>query len=122
MSGPRRVLLVDDNLDSSDSLRELLQLSGHQVRTAADGPAALAVANEMQPEVVLCDLGLPGMNGYEVAQRLRASPLGGTVFLAALTGYGQPSDRQRSAAAGFDAHLVKPVDPFDIERLIEGLP
>ena len=83
----RRILLVDDNTDSAESLGELLALSGHEVRTAADGPAALRVYDEFLPDVVLCDLGLPGMSGYEVGRTLRTRPGGRALFLAALTGY-----------------------------------
>jgi len=114
----RRILLVDDNTDSAESLGELLALSGHEVRTAADGLSALRAFDDFQPDVVLCDLGLPGMNGYEVGRTLRQRPRGAQLFLAALTGYGDESDRRRTAEAGFDRHLVKPVDPFELERLI----
>ncbi len=116
-----RILLVDDNTDSAESLGELLALSGHEVRTAADGPAALRVYDEFHPDVVLCDLGLPGMSGYEVGRALRERPGGADVFLAALTGYSEASDRSRTAQAGFDLHLVKPVDPFELEKLIGEL-
>lgn len=117
----RRILLVDDNTDSAESLGELLALSGHEVRTAADGPAALRAYDEFRPDVVLCDLGLPGMSGYEVGRTLRTRPGGSALFLAALTGYSEASDRSRTAQAGFDLHLVKPVDPFELERLIGEL-
>jgi len=117
----RRILLVDDNTDSAESLGELLALSGHEVRTAADGPGALRAYDEFHPDVVLCDLGLPGMSGYEVGRTLRTRPGGSALFLAALTGYSDASDRSRTAQAGFDLHLVKPVDPFELERLIGGL-
>ncbi len=117
----RRILLVDDNTDSAESLGELLALSGHEVRTAADGPSALQVYDDFRPDVVLCDLGLPGMNGYEVGRTLRQRPGGNELFLAALTGYSDASDRSRTAEAGFDMHLVKPVDPFELERLIDDI-
>ncbi len=117
----RRILLVDDNTDSAESLGELLALSGHEVRTAADGPAALRVYDEFLPDVVLCDLGLPGMSGYEVGRTLRTRPGGRALFLAALTGYSEASDRSRTAQAGFDLHLVKPVDPVELERLIDRI-
>lgn len=114
----RRVLLVDDNLDAVEALAELLRLLGHEVRTAVDGKAAITLAERFHPDLVLCDLGLPGMSGYEVARALRALPLASRPTLAALTGFGSEADRQRSADAGFDAHLLKPVDPAVIERLL----
>lgn len=119
MSKSRRVLLVDDNIDAAESLAQLLELSGHQVRTAADGNNAVKMAQEFLPEVVFCDLGLPGMSGYDVARELRLLPAGQDIVLAALTGYGQPSDREKTARAGFDAHLVKPVDPSVIESFLD---
>jgi len=119
MSKGKRVLLVDDNLDAAESLAQLLSLSGHDARTAGDGSQALRVAQEFHPDVVFCDLGLPGMNGFEVAKELRLLPFGRDMVLAALTGYGQPSDREKSAEAGFDAHLVKPVDPSVIESFLD---
>jgi len=119
MSKAKRVLLVDDNVDAAESLAQLLSLSGHDARTAGDGSQALRLAQEFHPEVVFCDLGLPGMNGYEVAKELRLLPFGREIVLAALTGYGQPSDREKSAEAGFDAHLVKPVDPSVIESFLD---
>ncbi|HEV7915587.1 MAG TPA: response regulator [Albitalea sp.] len=119
MSKPRRVLLIDDNIDAAESLAQLLALSGHDARTAIDGPQGLRLAAAFQPEVVFCDLGLPGMNGYEVARELRSLPFGADMILAALTGYGQPGDREKTARAGFDAHLVKPVDPSVIESFLD---
>ena len=119
MSRPRRVLLIDDNIDAAESLAQLLSLSGHDARTAIDGASGLRVAAEFNPEVVFCDLGLPGMSGYEVATSLRALPTGKELILVALTGYGQPSDREKTAQAGFDAHLVKPVDPAVIESFLD---
>jgi PAS domain S-box-containing protein len=108
----RRVLVVDDNIDSADSMAMLLRATGHEVETAHDGPGALERAPQYLPEYVLLDIGLPGMNGYTVAERLRALPGLGGVKLIAMTGYGQEDDRRRSREAGFDHHLVKPVD-FD---------
>jgi CheY-like chemotaxis protein len=119
MSRPRRVLLIDDNIDAAESLAQLLSLSGHDARTAIDGSTGLRAAVEFKPEVVFCDLGLPGMSGYEVAKALRALPEGRELVLVALTGYGQPSDREKTAQAGFDAHLVKPVDPAVIESFLD---
>jgi len=118
-SAARRVLLIDDNLDAVEALAVLLRLSGHNVRTAGDGPSALALATQFEPEFVLCDLGLPGMNGYEVALALRALPGVARAVIVALTGHGTDDDRQRSASAGFDVHLLKPVDPTVIEGLLE---
>jgi PAS domain S-box-containing protein len=105
----RTILLVEDNEDTREALRLLLESLGHSVLEAADGRQGLAIALRHQPDVVLIDLGLPGLDGYEVARALRASPIGGTTQLIAVTGYGQAEDRQRSQEAGFDAHLVKPV-------------
>jgi signal transduction histidine kinase len=114
----RRVLVVDDNLDAAESLAMLLKVEGHEVRTASDGPAALDVAATFRPEVVFLDLGLPRMDGYEVARRLRAQPNAAGVLLVALTGYGQEEDRRRSEEAGFDAHLIKPADPEAVQQLL----
>jgi PAS domain S-box-containing protein len=118
-AGPgRRVLVVDDQLDSSESLAVLLRLRGHEVRTASDGSSALEEFARYRPEVVFLDLGLPGMSGYEVARRLRAMPEARDVRLVALTGYGTEADRERTRAAGFDVHLAKPVDPQAVETLL----
>ena len=119
MSRPRRVLLIDDNADAAESLAQLLALSGHDARTAGDGVHGIELAQEFHPDVVFCDLGLPGMNGYDVARELRSLPFGRDIVLAALTGFGQPSDREKTAEAGFDAHLVKPVDPAVIESFLD---
>jgi CheY-like chemotaxis protein len=119
---PRRVLVVDDNVDSAESLAVLLEMAGHQVRTAHDGPSALAMAREYKPEIVLLDIGLPaGMDGYEVARRLRPDAGAGGVVLVALTGFGQDEDRRRAAQAGFDHHLVKPVDVGHLTELMGTL-
>jgi signal transduction histidine kinase/DNA-binding response OmpR family regulator len=113
-----RVLVVDDHVDAAASLAMLLRLYGHEVRTASDGPSALEEARSFRPEVVLLDIGLPGMDGYEVARRLRKEIPDDHITLAALTGYGQDRDRSRSQEAGFDHHLVKPVDPEALQRLL----
>jgi CheY-like chemotaxis protein len=105
-----RVLVVDDNLDTARTLAMLLEASGHDVRMVHDGPTALEAALNYGPNVVLLDIGLPGLDGYEVAKRLRQRPVFQNVVLVAMTGYGQEADRQRSQEAGFDHHLVKPVD------------
>jgi signal transduction histidine kinase/ActR/RegA family two-component response regulator len=108
-AAPRRILVVDDNVDATTTLRMLLAVEHHEVRVAHDGLTALQVAQEFQPDVVLLDIELPMMDGYEVAQRLRQSPSPKKAVIVALTGYGQDEDRRRSAEAGFDFHLVKPV-------------
>jgi signal transduction histidine kinase/DNA-binding response OmpR family regulator len=108
---PRRILIVDDHPDVTRSLARLLRLSGHDVTTALDGPSALEEIASYRPEIVLLDIGLPGMDGYEVAQSIRKQPGMDSTVLIALTGYGQDEDRRRSREAGFDHHLVKPVDP-----------
>ncbi|MBI2891928.1 MAG: response regulator [Deltaproteobacteria bacterium] len=103
-----RILVVDDNEDSADLMAEVLRGLGHDVRTALDGPTALDLAVDFRPQVALLDIGLPGMDGYEVARRLRE--LDDDVRVIAVTGFSRDGDRARSLAAGFDAHLVKPVD------------
>lgn len=113
----RRILVVDDNADAADSLAMLLQLAGHQVHAVYSSRAALRAADELRPDVLLLDIGLPEMNGYELARRIRQNAEN-SVRLVALTGYGQPEDRERAKAAGFDHHLVKPVDVKAVERLL----
>lgn len=114
-----RVLVVDDNVDVADMIVMLLQLFGHEAKAAYFGQSALETANEYKPDVVLLDIGLPDMNGYEVARHLRKHPQTERVGLIAMTGYGQNSDRQRSREAGIDLHLVKPVDPQKLQGLLE---
>jgi signal transduction histidine kinase len=113
-----RVLVVDDNRDSAESIAMFLELAGHAVRLAHDGPAALEAAAAFHPDVVLLDIGLPHLNGYEVARRLRAQVGSREAFLVALTGYGQPEDQRRSREAGFDRHLVKPIEPDQLTDLL----
>ena len=113
-----RILVVDDNVDSAESLAMLLQTVGHEVQTAHDGPTGLTAALGFRPDAVLLDIGLPKMDGYEVARRIRLAPQLATTPLIALTGYGQESDRQRSREAGFDHHLVKPVDFENLLRIL----
>ncbi len=115
---PQRVLVVDDNRDAAESLALMLRLDGHEVRVAHDGPAALEAASAFRPEVVLLDIGLPRMSGHEVAARLLRQPHAGRRLLVAMTGYGQDEDRRRSHEAGFDHHLVKPVDPQTLRDLL----
>jgi signal transduction histidine kinase/DNA-binding response OmpR family regulator len=116
---PLRVLVVDDNRDAAETTAIVLSLAGHDVHSAADGTEALGLAAIHAPEVVVLDLGLPGIDGYEVAARLREMPAGRDAMLIALTGYGGERDRKRVREAGFDLHLVKPADPQDIARAIE---
>jgi CheY-like chemotaxis protein len=111
-----RVLVVDDEIDTAETLAEVLVTLGHDVRTAADGAHAIETARAFAPDVVLLDLGLPGIDGFEVARRLRAEHL--AARLIAVTGYGQDVDRQNTEQAGFDAHMVKPVKIAALERLL----
>lgn len=114
----RRVLVADDNHDAADMLGLLLNTSGAEVQVVYNGPAALAAMNANQPELVLLDIGMPGMDGYEVARRIRAQERFNTVRLVALTGWGQEEDRQKSRASGFDEHLTKPVDFHALQALL----
>lgn len=114
---PLRILVVDDNADAAEMLAEALRALGHTVETAEDGPSALRVAPELRPDVAVLDIGLPVMDGYELAERLRQSA-GAPARLIAVTGYGQPEDRARGVVAGFDAHLVKPIDLHALEKAI----
>jgi CheY-like chemotaxis protein len=109
---------VDDNRDAADSLGILLGLHGHDVQVVHDGPSALDAARSRPPDVVFLDIGMPGMDGYEVARRMRAERGLNDMLLVALTGWGQDGDRRRSREAGFDHHLVKPVDPAAVELLL----
>ena len=114
----KRILVVDDNVDAVESLAMLLKADGHDVRTAHDGARALELAESFHPELIVLDIGLPGMNGYELAQRIRARPDLGAPTLVALTGYGQQEDRKRARAAGFDHHFIKPADVGALQRLL----
>jgi CheY-like chemotaxis protein/nitrogen-specific signal transduction histidine kinase len=113
-----RVLIVDDNRDAAQSLALMLDLEGHEVRTAADGLEALEVAETFRPKVVLLDIGMPGIDGYETARRLRARPWAKTALLCAQTGWGQEDDKRKARSAGFDRHLVKPIDPEELNRIL----
>lgn len=115
-----RILVVEDNRDSADTLAELLELWGHDVCVARSGPGGIDAALANPPEVILLDIGLPGMDGFEVARRVRQEPALEGTLLVALTGYGQDEDRHRSLAAGFDEHVVKPVDPHVLRAVIAG--
>jgi signal transduction histidine kinase len=118
---PCGVLLVDDNVDAAESLAILLRLGGCAVRVAHDGPSALAAARACPPEFVVLDIGLPGMDGYEVARRLRAEPATRDAVLVALTGYGRDEDQTRSREAGFDHHFIKPVDFAELQKVFEAV-
>lgn len=117
----RRILVVDDNVDAAESMALLLQLGGHAVRTAHDGPSGVHAAQEFAPDAVLLDIGLPGMNGYEVAQQMRRDARLRDTILIAVTGYGSSEDRARALEAGFDHHLTKPVEPEALDALIRSL-
>ncbi len=121
IDGSRRVLVVDDNTAAADMLSALLQLAGHDVRTAHSGAEALDLCSGFRPELALLDLGMPGMNGYETARQLRRRA-GDAIMIVAVTGWGHDEDRQRSKEAGFDAHLVKPLRLPDLQKLLKDLP
>ena len=112
--------MVDDNEDAAETLAVMLRVSGHDVRTAHDGQQALDVAPSFAPDIVMLDLGMPNLDGYETAARMRAEPWGHRLPLLALTGWGQPRDRQRTFEAGFNAHLVKPVDRNEVLNAIRS--
>jgi CheY-like chemotaxis protein len=121
-AGPLRVLIVEDNRDTAETLGDLLELSGHTVEVAHTGISGVAAAQQFQPHVVLCDLGLPGMDGYQVAAELRSNPTTANARLIALSGYGLEEDLRRSVEAGFNLHLTKPVEFVELERLLEAGP
>ena len=116
-----KILVVDDNHDSALSLAMMLSIMGHETRTAHDGESAVTTAEMFLPDVVLLDIGLPKLNGYEVAQRIRQSSWGASMFLIAVTGWGQDEDRQRSSEVGLNVHMVKPVEPSALEKLLSEL-
>jgi CheY-like chemotaxis protein len=116
------ILLVEDNPDARETLRLLLELEGHRVAAADTGERGIALALEKPFTVALIDIGLPDIDGYHVAQRIRSAPAGQRVVLVALTGYGQPEDVRRAREAGFDAHVVKPVDPDTLAKTLSELP
>ena len=118
MTVPRRVLVVDDNIDAAESIAVLLSLSGHEVQTAHDGHAALRIALSFRPEFIFLDIGMPGLDGFAVAQRLRGEPGFEKVRIIAVTGYGTEQDRRRCLESGFDQHYLKPVDPKFLESLL----
>ncbi len=115
-----RILVIDDSVDSADGLARLLELNGHAVHAAYSGPAALEASREFRPDVVILDIGLPGMDGYEVARRLREQPGSERILLVALTGYGQEEDRRRTSLGGFTHHIVKPVRADALLAILRG--
>jgi CheY-like chemotaxis protein len=122
VSAGSRVLVVDDNRDGAESLALLLSVGGHEAHVAHDGLAAIEAARRLQPDALLLDIGLPGLNGYEVCRRIRSEPWGSGIVLVAVTGWGQEEDLRRSRDAGSDTHMVKPVDPSRLMALLASLP
>jgi len=116
-----RILVVDDNADSALSMAMMLSMMGHETRTAHDGEAAVSSAEDFRPHVVLLDIGLPKLNGYEVAQQIRRQEWGASMFLVAVTGWGQDEDRRRAEDAGMNLHMVKPVEPAALDRVLATL-
>lgn len=116
----RRVLIVEDNEDARETLRLLLELDGHDVEVAADGQKGLELAQSLVPDVLLLDIGLPGLDGYQVARALASHPERARIQIVALTGYGQESDRKAAFEAGFDLHFVKPIEPDRLRSLLTG--
>lgn len=116
--GALRVLVVDDHHDGADTMAALLQAAGHGVTVAYDGVQALAAAEQLRPQVVLIDIGMPRLDGCAVAAAIRAQDWGAAPYLIAVTGWGQAEDRQRTSACGFDRHLVKPIDPDQIVQML----
>jgi CheY-like chemotaxis protein len=115
---PRRILVADDNEDSAQSFAMLLSFSGHEVRIACDGAAALDAVRNFRPDVAFLDIAMPTLTGYEVAAAVRAEPWGREVQLIAVTGWGQAEDKLRARSAGFDRHFIKPIDPDEIVKLL----
>jgi CheY-like chemotaxis protein len=113
-----RIVVIEDHVDTAELMRELLGQSGHEVRLAHNGHDGIAAARELRAEVVLCDVGLPDIDGYAVARALRADAATARARLVALTGYDSDDDAARARAAGFDAHVAKPVDPMELEAII----
>jgi CheY-like chemotaxis protein len=118
---PLRIVVADDNQDAAEACATLLELCGHSVAVAFDGREALRLAAGFRPHVMLLDIGMPKLTGYEVARETRAEPWGREVVLIALTGWGQEEDRRRTLAAGFDRHLTKPIDPEEIKKLLQTI-
>jgi CheY-like chemotaxis protein len=118
----RRVLVADDNYDAAETLAMLLRLSGHEVYVAHSGEQALALAGSARPQVGVLDIGMPDIDAYDVARRIRREEWGHRMLLIAVTGWGQEGDKRAAGAAGFDHHLTKPMDPLELERLFAGAP
>jgi two-component system CheB/CheR fusion protein len=119
LEGPTRsVLVIEDNVDTAETLRDSLSLDGHEVHVAHDGRSGIALARRVHPQVVICDIGLPELDGYQVAKALKSEGALRGAYLIALSGYAQPEDRQRAADAGFDAHAGKPVDPLRLGQMV----
>jgi len=116
-----RILIADDNRDAAATLAMLLELMGHTVQHVNDGEAAVQSAIAFQPQIVLLDIGMPKVNGYEACRQIRAQPGGTDIMLVAITGWGQPEDRLSSKGAGFDQHLIKPVDPTMLENMLASV-
>ncbi|MCF7985540.1 MAG: response regulator [Thiohalocapsa sp.] len=119
-SSGAKVLIADDKADVVDSLAMLLQLYGNTVQTARDGAEAVAAAEQFRPDLILLDLGMPELDGYAACRRIRSLPIGEQVKIVAVTGWGQDEDRRRTAEAGFDAHLVKPIGPEEVLALLRN--
>jgi CheY-like chemotaxis protein len=113
-----RVLVVDDNRDAADTLAEILKLSGHEVFVGHSGQEALDLGARERPDAIILDIGMPDISGYEAARRVRQEPWGREVFLLAMTGWGQADDKAKAHAAGFNAHLTKPVDLDEVEQML----
>ena len=120
-TGAFRILVADDNRDAAESMSSVLRLMGNEVRTVNDGVQAVEEAAAFRPDMVLLDIGMPRLNGYDAARRIRAERWGKNIVVVALTGWGQEEDKRLALEAGFDRHFTKPVDPADLERLIAGL-
>ena len=116
-----KILVADDDQDSAESLAMLIQLMGHDVRAAQSGLAAIDVAEAFRPDLIVLDIGMPGLDGYEVCRRIRQHEWGRAIVIAALTGWSRDEDRDRSEQAGFNHYLIKPVDPKALEELIAGV-
>jgi CheY-like chemotaxis protein len=122
VSVPRRIMVVDDDPDSTETLAMLIGTEGHEVQTANDGKRALQLADAFKPELILMDISMPGLNGYEIARCLQERPWAHCLSLVAVSGWGEPADKQRAVAAGFSCYLVKPVKSSELMAVINGLP